>query len=128
MFRIAVFVGAICTICALGCEGNLPAVSEKKSDVTRTGAHSKDKDADRAEAEAFLLDLKKVQTAQEEKYHLEKFGQWLRASGYKIRVEKDGSSYRLDCPYFPPVTPWADHEFLDAKNLELLPLLETDGQ
>ena len=28
----------------------------------------------------------------------------------------------LSCPYFPPVTPWIEHSFLDAGNLEATPL------
>ena len=42
------------------------------------------------------------------------------AEAYLVALGKVGK-HVLSCPYFPPVTPWTEHSFLDVKNLELLP-------
>jgi hypothetical protein len=77
--------------------------------------------ADRDKAEAYFVALGKVQTLEEEEKLLTEFGEWLKKNGYRISaVEKEGK-HELSCPFFPPVTPWAEHSFLDVKNLELLP-------
>ena len=83
--------------------------------------------ADRDKAEAYFVALGKVQTAEEEEKLLTEFGEWLKKTGYKIRVEEKNGKHNLSCPYFPPVTPWTEHSFRDIKNLELLPRLEDDG-
>ena len=65
----------------------------------------------RARAEAYLAALGEVGSAEEEKALLTEFGEWLRANRYRIRVEAKADSHVLSCPYFPPVTPWAEHAF-----------------
>ena len=54
---------------------------------------------------------------------MDSFAEWLKKKEYKIRVEVKKGEHVLSCPYFPPVTPWTEHSFLDVKNLELLPRL-----
>lgn len=75
----------------------------------------------RDKAEAYLVALGKVGSAEEEKKLLTEFGEWLSANDYKINVEVKNRKHVLSCPYFPPITPWTDHTFYDIKNLELLP-------
>jgi len=82
---------------------------------------------DRDKAEEYFSALTKVQSVDEEEELLNEFAQWLKKNGYKIRVESANGKHRLSCPYFPPVTPWTDHSFLDVKNLELLPRLDNGG-
>jgi hypothetical protein len=84
--------------------------------------------ADRDKAERYFQALGNVKTADEEEKLLTEFGEWLKQKGYKIRVveEKNGRHF-LSCPYFPSVTPWAIHSFLDVKNLKLLPIIDNDG-
>ena len=80
--------------------------------------------ADRDKTEAFFTAIKKVQSADEEKELFAEFGNWLKANGYKVRVELKNGMHQLSCPYFPPVTPWTSHKMLDITNLELLPQVE----
>ncbi len=67
--------------------------------------------------------LTKIQSVDDEEKLLQEFGEWLTEKGYKIRVEVKNGKHDLSCPYFPPVTPWTSHSFLDVKNLDLLPQL-----
>ena len=83
--------------------------------------------ADREKAQAFFIALGKVKSVEEEKKLLTEFGEWLEEKEYKIEVEVKDGKHNLLCPYFPPVTPWTSHSFLDIKNLELLPRLENGG-
>jgi hypothetical protein len=76
---------------------------------------------DRDKCEEYFLALEKVQSAKEEEKLLTEFAMWLNENGYKIRVEMKNGQHVLSCPYFPPITPWTEHSFLDVKNLELLP-------
>lgn len=76
---------------------------------------------DRDKAEAYLVAIGKVRSAEEEKQLLSDFGKWLVKNGYKVRVAEKNGKHELSCPCFPPVTPWTDHTFFDIKNLELLP-------
>lgn len=81
---------------------------------------------DRDRCEGYFKALSKVGSAAEEERLLTEFGQWLRKKNYRIQVEVRDGKHRLACPYFPPVTPWTDHAFLDVKHLELLPRLEPE--
>ena len=74
----------------------------------------------------FFKQLKATTTADEEKKVLTDFATWLDANKYKIEVEKVDSSYRLACPYFPPVTPWTEYRFRDLENLKIIPQLEKE--
>jgi hypothetical protein len=77
--------------------------------------------ADRDKAQEYFSALAKVQSVEEEEKLLTEFAEWLNKKEYKIRVEVKNGKHVLSCPYFPPVTPWTEHSFLDVKNLELLP-------
>ncbi|NNC88434.1 MAG: hypothetical protein HKN82_08255 [Akkermansiaceae bacterium] len=83
--------------------------------------------ADRDKAEAYLAALGKVRSVDEEEALLTEFGEWLVANGYKISVVEKNGKHRLACPYFPPVTPWVEHAFLDIRNLGLLPRAGNGG-
>lgn len=79
---------------------------------------------DRDKAEVYFSALGEVQSAEEEAKLLNEFGEWLREKGYAIKVDVKNGKHNLSCPYFPPVTPWTSHSFIDIKNLELIPRLE----
>ena len=83
--------------------------------------------ADRDKTEAFFVAFRKVRSVDEEEKLLTKFGEWLEWKDYKIRVEVKNGQHVLSCPYFPPLTPWTSHSFLDIRNLELLPRLDDGG-
>ena len=83
--------------------------------------------ADRDKTEAFFVAFRKVRSVDEEEKLLTKFGEWLDGRDYKIRVEVKNGKHVLSCPYFPPLTPWTSHSFLDIRNLELLPRLDDGG-
>lgn len=126
MKRIAM---GCCLILCAGCSG------ESGSDGANPGSGSgvvedggKVESADRDKAEAYFAALGRVRSAKEEEQVLSEFGEWLRASGYRIRSEVKKGKHVLSCPYFPPVTPWTEHSFLDPGNLELLPLLEESSR
>ena len=80
--------------------------------------------ADRDRAQEYFSALGDVESAEEEAKLLNDFGEWLRQEGFAVRVEVKNGKHDLSCPYFPPVTPWTSHSFIDIKNLELLPRLE----
>ncbi len=65
--------------------------------------------------------LAKVRSVQEEEKLISDFADWLSKNGYKIVIEEKNGKHVLLCPYFPPVTPWTSHSFLDIRNLEMLP-------
>jgi len=54
--------------------------------------------ADRDKAEAFLVSLREVRSAEEEEKLLTEFGEWLEGKGYKIRVEVANGKHNLSCP------------------------------
>jgi hypothetical protein len=83
--------------------------------------------ADRDKTEAFFVAFRKVRSVDEEEKLLTKFGEWLDGKDYKIRVEVKNGKHVLSCPYFPRLTPWTSHSFLDIRNLELLPRLDDGG-
>ena len=117
MSRIAI---VFCLIFCVGCysEPDANAVDRgPDADVEDGGFEN----ADRDKCEEYFLALEKVQSAEEEEKLLTEFAKWLNKNGYKIRVEVKNGQHVLSCPYFPPVTPWTEHSFLDVKNLELLP-------
>jgi hypothetical protein len=96
-------------------------VSESNPEVVDGGTVE---NADRDKAQEFFGGLAKVQSVEEEEKLLTEFAEWLKKKEYKIRVEVKNGKHVLSCPYFPPVTPWTDHTFLDVKNLDLLPRLD----
>ena len=71
------------------------------------------------DARRSIVAFGKVQSVEEEEKLLTEFSEWLNKKKYKIRVEVKNGKHVLSCPYFPPVTPWTEHSFLDVKNLEL---------
>ena len=111
----------LCMIFGVGCS-RVPdtdaVVSESNPEVEDGGVVE---NADRDKAEAYLVALGKVRSVVEEKKLLTEFGEWLSTNDYKINVVEKNGKHELSCPYFPPVTPWTAHTFLDIKNLELLP-------
>ena len=124
MSRIAIVV---CLFFCVGCSADSDPNAVGRGTETDVEDGGIVENADRDKAEAYFVALGKVQSAGEEEKLLMEFGEWLRKSGYKIRVEVRKGKHVLSCPYFPPVTPWTDHSFLDAKNLELLPRLDDGG-
>ncbi len=118
MNRIAIL---FCLVFCVGCS------REPDSNAVDRGTDADVEDgglvenADRDKAEAYFVALGKVQSVEEEEKLLTEFGEWLEENGYKISVVEKNGKHELSCPYFPPVTPWADHSFFDVKNLELLP-------
>ena len=118
MSRLAI---VLCLMSFVGCSrapNTDPAVRGSDAEVEDGGAVE---NADRDKAEAYFVALGRVQTVEEEEQLLTEFGEWLKKNGYRISaVEKEGK-HELSCPYFPPVTPWAEHSFLDVTNLDLLP-------
>ena len=111
----------LCLVFFLGCfPGTDPNAVGRRAD-TDVEDGGVVENADRDKAETYFAALGKVQSVEEEEKLLTEFGQWLKEKGYRIRVEVKNGKHVLSCPYFPPVTPWTDHTFLDVKNLELLP-------
>jgi hypothetical protein len=82
---------------------------------------------DRDRAQEYFGAFAKVQSIEEEEKLLTEFAEWLKKKEYKVGVEVKNGKHILSCPYFPPVTPWTEHSFLDVKNLELLPRLDNGG-
>lgn len=125
MSRIAI---VFCLILCAGCSGESdPSAVDRGSGSDPVEDGGIVENADRDKTEAYFVALGRVQSAEEEEKVLLELGEWLRKSGYKIRVEVKKGRQVLSCPYFPPVTPWTEHSFLDAKNLELLPRLDDGG-
>ena len=114
----------LCLIFGVGCSlaSDIDAVASKPNPELEDGGVVEN--ADRETAQEYLGRLAKVQSAEEEKKLLTEFAQWLEKNEYKVRVEVKNGKHVLSCPYFPPVTPWTEHSFLDLKNLELLPRLD----
>ena len=117
----------LCLISCVGCSrapDTDAVVSESNPEVEDGGVVE---NADRDKAEAYLVALGKVRSVEEEKKPLTEFGEWLSTNDYKINVVEKNGKHELSCPYFPPVTPWTEHSFLDVENLELLPRLDNGG-
>ena len=115
-------------LCAsVGCSTKpVPNALDRGSDtVVEDGGIAEN--ADRDKTEAFFVAFRKVRSVDEEEKLLTKFGEWLDGRDYKIRVEVKNGKHVLSCPYFPPLTPWTSHSFLDIRNLELLPRLDDGG-
>lgn len=115
------------TLCLLICAGCSPAPdSDAVVEQPETGAVDGGvvDNPHRETADDYLTALGKVATAEEEEKHLIKFADWLKKNEYSIRVEEANGKHVLSCPFFPPVTPWTTHSFIDIKNLELLPRLD----
>lgn len=116
---------ALCIVVLLGCSRapvSEPVAQSRVGDFEEGGTGN----ADRDKAEEYFAALKKVQSAEEEAKLLREFGVWLEEKGVKIQVEVKEGKHFLSCPFFPPVTPWAQHAFFDIENLGLLPRLESD--
>ena len=111
----------LCLISCVGCSRAADTgtvVGGSEDDFVEGGTVE---NVDRDKCEEYFLALDKVQSVEEEEKLLTEFAKWLNKNGYKIRVEVKNGQHVLSCPYFPPVTPWTEHSFLDVKNLELLP-------
>ena len=109
---------------ATGSAGGFDSVVEQpESEVVDGGSVD---NPHREKADDYLSALGKVSSAEEEAQHLTEFAAWLNKNDYRIRVEEAEGKHVLSCPYFPPVTPWTAHTFIDIKNLELLPRLSKD--
>ena len=124
MSRIAI---VLCLVFCAGCSrapDTDPVVGGSDNEFIEGGTVE---NVDRDKAEEYFNALAKVQSVDEEEKLLTEFAEWLEKNGYKIRVEEANGKHVLSCPYFPPVTPWTSHSFLDVKNLELLPRLDNDG-
>jgi len=117
----------LCLISCVGCSrapDTDAVVSELNPEVEDGGVVE---NADRDKAQEYFGRLAKVQSVEEEEKLLTEFAEWLKKKEYKIRVEVKNGKHVLLCPYFPPVTPWTEHSFLDVENLELLPRLDNGG-
>ena len=121
------FAIALCLSLFVGCssERSPDAVERGPESAVEDGGHVEN--ADRDTVEAYFVALGKVESVQEEEELLAEFGAWLKEQGYTISVVEENGKHSLSCPYFPPVTPWTEHSFLDIKNLELLPRGENGG-
>ena len=117
----------ICMIFGVGCSRapETDALTSKPNPEVEDGGRVEN--ADRDTAEAYFNALGKVQSAEEEEKLVTEFAEWLTKREYKVRVEVKNGKHVLSCPYFPPMTPWTEHSFLDVKNLELLPHLDDGG-
>ena len=124
MRRMAII---LCVSLCGGCSTESNPDAAERGSATEVEEGGIVENADRDKAEAFFLALGNVQSAAEEEKLLTEFAAWLKKSGYRIRVVENNGKHSLSCPYFPPVTPWIEHSFLDIKNLELLPRLEDGG-
>jgi hypothetical protein len=117
----------LCLIFGVGCS---PA-SDTDTAVSQSSPQDVDggtvENADRDKAQEFLGALGKVQSVEEEEKLLTEFAEWLKKKEYRIGVDAKNEKHVLSCPYFPPVTPWTEHSFLDVRNLELLPRLDNGG-
>jgi hypothetical protein len=121
MFRIAIVLFVItCIGCSRTPEDDAPT-GGSEAEVVDGGTVE---NADRDQVNEFFGALSKVQSADEEKKLLTEFAQWLKENCYKLEVEESDGEHMLACPYFPPVTPWTRHAFLDLENLELLPRVD----
>jgi len=124
MNRIAL---CLCIMVCGGCSSEpIPNVVDRGSDAEVEDGGTV-KNPDREKTEAFFVKLAEVQSVEQEKKLLTEFGEWLDAKDYRVKVEVKNDKHHLSCPYFPPVTPWASHSFLDIKNLKLLPRLDNGG-
>ena len=115
------FVMVLCVLFSIGCSPAAEsevANGESDREVVEGGTVE---NVDRDKAQDYLTALGKVQSVEEEEKLLTDFAEWLKMNGYKIKVEEAEGKHLLSCPYFPPITPWTSHSFLDVKNLELLP-------
>lgn len=81
--------------------------------------------SDRATCSNYFDRFAELQSSEEEAELLTEFGNWLSKHEYLIHVEMKEGKHVLSCPYFPPVTPWTEHTFLDVANLERLPRYKT---
>ena len=111
----------------VGCSGDSrPNAADQRvaAEIADGGKDSTDRNI----AQEYLLSLKDVVSAEEEKILLSEFGQWLRERDYAIQVVAKDGKHDLSCPYFPPDTPWVSHVFLDIKNLELLPRVKNGSR
>ncbi len=95
--------------------------STGKQDVEDGGSV---KNAHRDKAQAFFNTLSKARTKEEERAVVTELANWMNVHNYKVEVTEENGAHVLACPYFPPVTPWVKHTFVDVKHLELLPQLE----
>ena len=124
MSRIAI---VLCLIFGSGCS-RAPDTDAVVSESSREGVDGGTvESADRDKAQEYFDALAKVQSVEEEEKLMTEFAEWLKKKEYKIRVEVKNGKHVLLCPYFPPVTPWTEHSFLEVKNLELLPRLDNGG-
>ena len=117
----------LCLIFGFGCS-RAPDTDAVVSESSREGVDGGTvASADREKAQKYFGALAKVQSVEEEEKLMTEFAEWLKKKEFKIRVEVKDGKHVLSCPYFPPVTPWTEHSFLDVKNLELLPRLDNGG-
>lgn len=118
------FVICLSLVVCLGCSRETNAITEGKPNVELENGGGV-KNLDRDKTQAFFVALAKVQSAAEEEKLLTEFGAWLKGKQLKIEVEVKNGKHFLTCPFFPPVTPWVSHSFRDIKNLELLPVSQS---
>ena len=121
MYRYAPLVLILALAGCPGSGGNDPAPSAQR-EVEEGGTVE---NADRDRAESYLQSLTKASSVEEERQVVQEFATWLNEHSYKLEVEEKDGAHVLACPYFPPVTPWAEHTFLDAEHLKLLPQLDS---
>jgi hypothetical protein len=111
--------GKVCAITYAGRAVSPPGPSPEATREVEDGGDVKSEGRDRVNA--FFLALGEARSADEEKAVVMDLARWLEARGYTLEVEERQGKHVLACPYFPPITPWISHRFLDLRNLELLP-------
>ena len=113
-------------ILMIGCSGGQTPNDTIRKSTNQTEDGGVQENPDREKAEAFLVALKNVKSAEEERDQMSEFGEWLKRNHYKVRIETKNGKHEISCPYFPPDTPWISHLLFDTKNLELLPRLKEE--
>ena len=117
----------LCVLIGVGCAREQFPNASNRGEVSEVEDGGAVNNTDRDKATAFFEALSDVQSVEEERKLLTEFGEWLDAKKYGGKVETINGMHRISCPFFPPDTPWANHAFLDIKNLDLLPSLQGGG-
>lgn len=117
------------------------AVANATDSVEEGGSYARI-DARREEIHLYFDRLKESGDANEERKAIQALAAWTNdpqhgENGYLIRVVKENVwlskhdlddlatqgqtvTVRIECPYFPPVTPWVSYRFNDPSNLKYL--------
>lgn len=112
----------LCLALALTLVGCSPETERPPTNVsTETEDGGEVVNPHRDQATAYFQSLTKSESAEEEKRIVTELAAWLNANEYKVEIIEEDGVHTLSCPYFPPVTPWVQHTFIDADHVDLLP-------